>query len=58
MIHKLQHLTAQQNITIFNISYAEEVSIEDEVLVQESNGILPAKISNLIMQGDLLKHSK
>ena len=42
-------------VTCYCFSYAEDVSVNDEVLVQGSNNLVPAKVikvSNSVMQGN------
>ena len=49
MLSKLDH------VTCYCFSYAEEVSVNDEVLVQGSYNLVPAKVikvSNSVMQGN------
>ena len=51
----LSELTKNLNHLSFSYSYAGQVSVGDEVLVQKDDNILPAKVinvSSIIMQGD------
>ena len=50
-------LTKNLNHLSFSYSYAGQVSVGDEILVQKDDNILPAKVinvSSIIMQGDLI----
>ena len=51
--YQLKH--PYQYKTIFSVRFADQVSISDELLVQENNELVPAKvinISSLIMKGE------